>query len=462
MTLDQSALSLDAVASSPRSAAASPAGAARAGPQDPAPSATVDGRITARTLILTRWIAIQGQLLTVFTVHFGFGFALPIGPVLATIGASVLVNIVATIQPMTQPRLGDRDAAQYLGYDTLQLTLLLYLTGGLTNPFSILLLAPLTVAAAILSDRWVILLTALSQACLTVLALWHFPLPWPEGGLSLPLLYRFGIWLGLSLSSVFIAAYVFRVAREARRIADALAATQLGLAREQRLSALGALAAAAAHELGTPLGTIAVVVKELARDLTPDSPMAEDVALLQSESERCRTILARLSEKPEGDGGSPLERMALTGVIEAAADPYRAGSNATLEIVRDTADDDSPEPVLRRSPEIMHGLGNLMQNALQFATRVVTVQVKWSDREVVVVISDDGPGFPSHLLARIGEPFLSGRSARTGHMGLGIFIAQTLLERTGATLEFGNNRRGGARVVVRWHRQALDFIEQGA
>lgn len=446
-------------------------------PASPAPPhwAQPDGRITLRTLILIRWVAVLGQLAAVAFVNLGLGFPLPLGPVLAAISASALLNVVAMTQRGGRLRLADRDAALYLSYDMLQLTLLLYLTGGLSNPFAILLLAPMTVGAAILSRYSTVLLTGLNLICLTALALWHFPLPWEEPVRSMAPLYAFGVWLSLTVSSIFIAGYVFRVAAEARRFADALAASQVALAREQRLGALGALAAAAAHELGSPLGTIAVVAKELARDLPPDSPYGEDVELLQSQVMRCREILADLARKPEADGGDPFERLPLTALIEAAAAPHRLGHiNFAVE---PHPVGEAEEPFLRRSPEIIHGIGNFIQNAHQFARHKVTVAAAWDGRGVTITVMDDGPGFPPHLLGRIGEPYLSVRGERSGpkgqtgggHMGLGIFIAQTLLEKTGATVRYSNNppdsstppadqtagghpTQGGtgARISVRW------------
>ncbi|WP_207456993.1 ActS/PrrB/RegB family redox-sensitive histidine kinase [Azospirillum sp. SYSU D00513] len=420
--------------------------------------AAMDGRVTLRTLILIRWVAILGQSAAVLAVQFMLNFPMPLGPVLATIGASVLLNLVATAQRGGRLRLADPEAALYLGYDMLQLSLLLYLTGGLSNPFVILLLAPMTVAAAILSQRSVMLLTALNLICLTVLALWHFPLPWPEPRQPVPPLYAFGIWLSLSLSAVFIAGYVFRMAEEARRFAGALAASQVALVREQRLSSLGALAAAAAHELGTPLGTIALVSKELARELPPDSPHAEDVALLLSQSQRCREILAELARKPEADGGDPFERLPVSTLIEASGGPHRLGHIQFVVESRPPADagPEVEEPVIRRSPEIVHGIGNFIQNAHQFARSRVTAITGWDARTVTVTVMDDGPGFPAHLLGRIGEPYLSSRADRSGHMGLGIFIAQTLLEKTGATITYGNIHSGGAYVTVGWDRHRLE------
>jgi two-component system sensor histidine kinase RegB len=419
----------------------------------PLPS-RLDGRVAGRTLVLMRWIAIWGQLTSLGVITWGLHIAMPVAPVLATIGASVLLNLVVMAQRGSQPRLADQDATFYLAFDTLQLTLLLYLNGGMVNPFTILLLAPLTVGAAILSVHNVILLTVLNQLCLTVIALWHYPLPWAGPGFQLPPLYSLGVWSGLSMASIMLAGYVFRVAHESRRITDALAASQLALAREQRLSALGGLAAAAAHELGTPLGTIAVVASELARDLPADSPIADDIALLKSQSRRCREILAELSRKPEADGGPPFERLPLTALVEAAAAPHRT-TPARLTITVQPAGG-TAEPMVRRSPEIIHGVGNLLQNALQFAERAVEVVAAWDDEAVELTIIDDGPGFSSHVLGRLGEPYISVRTDRSGHMGLGIFIAETLLGRTGAGVEFGNQRQGGARVAIRWPRQALE------
>lgn len=433
------------------------------------PAAAIDGRVTLRTLILIRWIAIAGQLTAVLVVQFGLGVALPLGPVLAAIGASVLLNLAALAQRKARPRLADRDAALYLGYDLLQLSLLLYLTGGLHNPFAVLILAPLTVAATILSRNAVAGLTLLALACLTALALWRFPLPWPGGPLTLPPLFSLGTWLALTISAIFITGYVWSVAQEARRISDALSASQMALAREQKLSALGALAAAAAHELGTPLGTISLVATELAREVPPDDPLAEDIALLQSQAIRCRDILADLSRKPETEGGEPYDRLPLRALIEAAAAPHklphidlRIEEHASRRPAGNLAGppvggaEVSSFPMVRRSPEIIHGLGNLVQNAMQFAHMQVVVRAEWDQDRLTVSVTDDGPGFPPGLLARIGEPYISSRAEGRGHMGLGIFIAQTLLERTGAEVSFTNSRSGGASVVVRWQPPIFD------
>lgn len=423
----------------------------------------ITGRISLRTLIIIRWIAVAGQLSTVILVQYGLGYDLPIGSCIAVIGVSVLLNLAASVQGRSRFRLGERDALLYLAYDVLQLSGLLFLTGGLQNPFVVLLLAPLTVSAIILSQRGTVMMTGLTLLCLSILALWQYPVPGAGGTSEIvpeswSAIYKLGVWFALALSSVFVTAYVWQVADEGRRFADALSASQMALAREQRISALGALAAAAAHELGTPLSTIAVVARELSREVPPDSPLAEDIQLLDSQSRRCREILEELAQRPEAEGGDPYDLLGLTALIETAAQPHHTiGVEMEVEPVPRDA---SRPPVVRRTPEMVHGLGNLLQNALQFGRRRVSVRAEWSRDDVYVIITDDGPGFPPHLLNRLGEPYLSGReSLEDGddrHMGLGIFIAVTLLDRSGARISFSNARNSGAQVVVRWKRHIFE------
>jgi two-component system, sensor histidine kinase RegB len=422
--------------------------------------------VSLRMLVLIRWIAIIGQASTVVAVHWGMGLAFAAKTALVAVAASAALNVVATWSHRASARLGEREALLYLAYDTLQLGALLYLTGGLQNPFAILMLAPVTVSATILARMNVIALAALTVAAISTLARYHLPLPHPPG---LPLepqpLYTLGMWTALVFSTVFIAGYIWSVAEEARRMREAFAETQLALAREQRISAVGGLAAAAAHELGSPLGTIAVVAKELVRDLPPGSPFAEDAQLLLSQSERCRTILAELGTRRDGEGAGPLDVLPISAIVSAAGEPHRRLGIAlrfTAAPGRDAAGGALPEPRVASRPEIMHGLGNLIQNAVQFARSEVRVTTSWSEETVAVDVIDDGPGFPQPVLARIGEPYISGRSGEAQHMGLGIFIAQSLLERTGARLDFANRADGGAEVMVEWRRNDLALSEPRA
>ena len=436
-------------------------------PQTPPPT---DVSVSLRKLVLIRWVAVLGQLVTVLVVHYGFGFKLLLPSTLVVIAASVGLNILASRRRLSGARLGDREAAAYLAYDTLQLGILLFLTGGLQNPFAILMLAPVTVSATILSRSSVVGLSSLTVAAICALAIWHLPLPQRAAAPFEPQpIYVLGFWTALVCSTLFIAAYAWSIALEARRMRDAYAATQLALAREQRVSAVGGIAAAAAHQLGSPLATIAVVAKELVRDLPANSPHAADAELLLSQSERCRTILADLAHYREGEQGSPFARLPFSALVEAAGEPHVMPPIVLQYAVEASRGPDGKpleEPLVARSPEIIHGIGNLIQNAISFAQQEVEVTTSWTADKISVDVSDDGPGFSASVLARIGEPYISARSSggppyNAQHMGLGIFIAQTLLERTGARLTFDNLSDGGAHVAIEWRRQHLDATEPG-
>jgi two-component system sensor histidine kinase RegB len=414
--------------------------------------------VRLRTLVAIRWAAVAGQAAALLVVHYGLLFPLPILPAFLCVLASAAFNLWVQ-RGRGRTWLGDRDAALTLAYDLLQLGVLIYLTGGLQNPFSVLILAPVTVSATLLSRRSTLWLTALAVALVSLLALAHEPLPWPGSSFRMEPIYVFAAWVALVLAAVFIAAYVWSVAEEARRMSDALAATQMALDREHRLAALGALAAAAAHELGTPLGTIAVAAKELTREAPQGSPLADDAQLILSQSERCREILARLARRPEmAHPDHPLLQRPLSLIVAAAAEPHRMDAPAIGFEVQ-SAGDPADEPRLEDRPALLHGLGNLIQNALQFATRRVLVALSWDAREVAIAIRDDGPGFPPEILDQIGDPYLSLREEEGEgkvHMGLGIFIAETLLQRTGAVLRFSNLPGGGAEVAIRWKRATLE------
>ncbi len=417
----------------------------------PAEPLMASGRIRLRTLVLIRWVAIAGQVLALLVVRYGMEFDFPVGPALAAVGASALVNLALSIRRRDRRRLGDMEAAAYLAFDIVQLTALLYLTGGLGNPFAFLLLAPVTVSATILSLRSTVGLCALALNCITVLAMWHLPLPWGAERLTFPPVFLAGVWIALAVGILFFAIYAWRVAEEARRLSDALSATQLALSREQQRSAVGGLAAAAAHELGSPLGTIAITAREISHALSDDSPLYEDVELLLSETARCRDILAGLARHPRGPEDHPFQRLPIDQVVKVAAGGHvRDGVSLRFD-TQDAADDPAvAPPMVDLGAEILHGLGNLIQNAVQFAANEVLVTTRWGDAGISVQVVDDGPGFPQTVFERLGEPYISQRAETGEHMGLGIFIAETLLQRTGAALKFANRPEGGAEVSVIW------------
>jgi two-component system sensor histidine kinase RegB len=407
------------------------------------------------TLVRLRWLAVAGQSCAVVIVHAGLDAPLPIALCLAVIACSAALNVGARLLFPITYRLNAKAAGVLLGYDILQLAALLYLTGGLENPFSVLFLAPVMISATALPPLTTATLGAAVGGFATLLALRHLPLPWPGSqSIDLPFLYVTGVWVALMLALVFIGVYAWRVAEEARELSQALAATELVLAREQHLSALDGLAAAAAHELGTPLATIALVAKELERALTP-GPHEDDFKLLREQVGRCREILRTLTSLDEG--GAPFERLAMRELLEEIAAPHR-NFGVALDIRSDG--DSRTEPVWPRNPSVLYGLGNLVENAVDFAGSKVTLIARWTDDRIDVDIADDGPGFAPDIIGRLGEPYVSTRAAgrdtpsEAGGLGLGFFIAKTLLERSGAQVSLSNAAQPdhGARIRIVWPR----------
>ena len=409
------------------------------------------GRVRLLTLILLRWAAVFGQTFTLLVVHYGLGHVLPIGESLAVVAVAAILNIYLTFRYRAPRRLSERGALLNLGFDIVQLTVLLYLTGGLLNPFTLLFLVPVTISAAILSLRSTFALGALSAVAITLLAFDHHPLPWPAGHeLALPQTYVAGLWISLALGIAFLSSYVWLVANEARRMADALTATQMALAREQRLSELGGLAAAAAHELGTPLNTIGLIARDIADQADPDTLIGEDAAHLIAEVKRCREILATMSRRDDGLA-DPLPHIEPAALLSEAAAPYQ-DRGKRIDIRPPNLDGAPPE--LPRAPEILHALGVLIENATDFAAAHVRLSHGWDQERVWLAIEDDGPGIDPIVLDKLGEPYISGRGEDDpdAGMGLGVFIARTLLERTGGWASFANRPTGGASVLVEWRR----------
>jgi two-component system sensor histidine kinase RegB len=412
------------------------------------------GGVRLRSLVLIRWIAVAGQAFTAGVVTWGLNFDYPVVPVAAAIALSAALNLGFELSQPGATRLNDRETAVFLGFDTLQLTFLLFFTGGISNPFSLLMLAPVAIAGSTLGVRSVVVLSALTALCAGFVAVFHFPLPWDGPPPELPPIYMVAIWASLTLSIILIAVYTWRVAEEARQMGDALAAASAALAHEQRMASLGALAAAAAHELGSPLSTISLVAREMQREVELDDPLKPDVDLLVEQSERCRSILARLTVDPAVDVSEAYSVVSVPALVEAASEPWRR-EGIDIEYTQTRAAADAPQapPVMVRGPEFLQGVGNLVHNAVSFARTRVSVTTRWTRDWVEVEIADDGPGFPEMLLDELGSPFVSTRAGSRGHMGLGTFIAKTLLERTGAVVRFSNRppaEGSGARVVVRW------------
>jgi len=374
----------------------------------------VEGRLRLNTIVRLRWVAVLGQLVAIGVVTFLFGFSLPIGACLTVIALSAWLNVFLGIRYPPRHWLSVGFATGLLIYDIVQLAALLYLTGGINNPFTMLIVAPVTVSAATLPSRITIVLGLIALAATAFLVVEHQPLPWYDGtAFELPRIYQFGIFAAVCASTTFMALYAWRLTKESRQMSAALAATDMVLAREQKLHALDGLAAAAAHELGTPLSTIAVVTKELEHHIGADDPLRDDIKLLNAQALRCREILLKLTRHPSEQ--DPLHaRVSVRAMLEEAAAPYSSGkANINFVAGPEGAEEGAAswEAVAERRPGVIYGLGNIIENATEFALKEVTIRALWNADEVVVTITDDGPGFPPDVMDSVGEPYVTTRPA---------------------------------------------------
>ena len=419
-------------------------------------------RLRLRTQVRLRWLAVLGQAVSVLFVWLGLGFPLPVVPCLFVISCSGALNLVFELRRGQSLRLTPPLAMALLVFDVVQLAALLFLTGGAENPFMMLMVGPVVISATTLPARYTAALAMLALLLAGVLALVSFPLPWYETELLiLPNILVAGNWIALAATLGFVGVYSWRVAEESRDLAGALAATELALEREQHLSALDGLAAAAAHELGTPLATIALTAKELERAL-PEGIEREDAALIREQAGRCRDILQQLTSLSSQD--AQLSRLSVRALVDEVADPHREFG----VFIKIEARGDGPEPVMRRNAGVLHGLGNLVENAVDFAREQVRIVIRWNRSSVRIDIEDDGPGFPAELIDKIGEPYISrregveggeeGSEGSGGGLGLGLFIAKTLLERSGAKFAIAPDsfEGTGARITVTWPRQEFE------
>lgn len=416
------------------------------------------------TILRLRWLTALGQLAAIFIVVQGLNFDVPVIPCVAIVGLAAALNLALQIAFNPMQRLEPVYAAALLALNIAELAGLLYFTGGLQNPFSFLFLAPVLISATALPTRMTIALGILAAICATVLGVFHLPLPWEgDDPLVLPPVYLVGVWLSILLAIGVTSLYAFQVTEEARKLSDALAATELVLTREQHLTQLDGLAAAAAHELGTPLSTIFLIARELEKSVPPDDPLRDDIETVREQAQRCRDILSKIAQLSAS--GAPFDRMPLSTLIEEAVAPHR---DFDIEIKVRIAVAASAEPVAMRNPAILYGVGNILENAVDFARSAVEVNARWNEATIEIVISDDGPGVAPDILKRIGEPYLSRRPGEAGEpahrgLGLGVFIARTLLERTGARISFSNRTfpDHGAVVQILWPRAAFESERSG-
>lgn len=439
-------------------------------------SAGFEGRgnwVRLKTLVNLRWLAISGQTAAIVAAWQVYGIRIDAPLCLAVVGLAVVMNLLsATVFSQTR-RLSEVQTLAVLLFDTAQLGILLYLTGGLNNPFALLILAPATIAAAALNNRSTVVVGLLAVATVTFLFWYHRPLIGVDGAvIAVPQLFGFGFWLAIVIGVLFLAIYARRVSSEIHAMGDALLATQMALARERKLTDLSGIVAAAAHELGTPLATIKLASSELIDELADRPDLSRDAELILDQADRCRDILRSMGQA--GTDDLHMRSAPFAAVVQEAAEPH-IGRRADVRFAMPT-NRAARQPVMERRPEIIHGLRNLVQNAVDFARTSVWIDIDWTPAEVLVVISDDGPGYPPTLLPRIGDPYMRPRRTTAAQpdgrehyegMGLGLFIAKTLLERTGAELTFANGsdpfltenerpERRGAIVSVRWQRAQVE------
>ena len=402
--------------------------------------------IRRRTLIALRWVALTGQVSAVLGA-WSLGARFPVVTVLLVVALAAAVNLI--LSRLHRPRITPEEVLAQLVFDTVQTGTLLTLAGGISNPFGLFVLAPLTIGASVLPRRLMLMLAGAVTAMLVAMTALFVPLRFvPDPLLSPAGAIQLGHLLALAIGGAFFAAYAHRVSSDLAATANALTATQLGLAREQRLQHLGGVVAAAAHEMGTPLATIKLVAGELEAELKDRPDIAEDLALLRRSADRCRDILRSMGGAGKDD--LHLHNAPLADVLAEAAAPHRdRGARIVIE--------DRTGLIVHRDAGLIHALRNLIQNAVDFARGRVTVQAERSDGRIVVIIEDDGPGYPPHLLDRLGEPYLTTRRAGGAEgyegMGLGLFIGRTLLERSGGVVEFFN--RNGAVARVSWPEAEL-------
>ena len=430
--------------------------------------------IRLRTLILIRWIAIAGQLAAIFTAIQFYNLQLELGLCLFAIGVSIAGNLLAMFSFPETKRLSEFENMMMILFDLLQLSFLLFLTGGLHNPFIILLLAPVAVAANVLQLGSNLVLGAIAIALVSILAVYHLPLHTDQGLiLRIPDIFVFGNWAAMVIALVFLSIYSRRVNNEMNSMGEAVVATQMALAREQKLTDLGGVVAAAAHELGTPLATIKLTSAELMEELADRPELCDDAELIREQADRCRDILQSMGRAGKDD--LHLRTAPLAEVIREAAEPHQDRGIAIEMGSEPIAAGSFAQPTVLRRPEIIHGLRNMVQNAVDFAHSQVWVESIWSPTEVKIRILDDGPGYPMNVMGRIGDPFMRDRKPDSDGqkrpayegMGLGLFIAKTLLERTGAKMQFSNGaelkilrnkteRSIGASVEVVWRRSDIE------
>ena len=428
----------------------------------------IDDLIHRKQLVFLRALALIGQFVTVLVVYFGLGFDLPLLAVLAVIGVATAVNLGHIFYSRNRARMTNHEVFLLLGFDTLQLFALLFLTGGLSNPFSVLLLAPVTVSASLLSLRYTFSLIALVAVLVSILAGYHLPLPWnSDGGLDLSMLYLTGLWVALVLAVAFIGIYTGLLTNHARQIVRGFSEARFHMAQEQRGISLGSLATVAAHKLGSPLNTITLIVyelEEMLHEAASHDRLAIEVTALKRETERCREILAGLAEDAHDIDQMHHDPIAVLALVQGLIDDRFQDIRRDMISISARGARELPAPLLMRRPDMIYSLEMVIDNAVQFAAAHVYIDISWDATTLTITVSDDGPGFKTSILSRLGEPYNSSRQGVNGHTGLGLFITSTMIEGVGGKIEVANREQGGGmvRFILPRHLVDVALVESNA
>lgn len=410
-----------------------------------------------RTLNLIRWIAILGQYIAVATAFFWLEINFNIYLASVCILISIILNIIVSIKFLPIRTLNSNETLFYLIFDSIQLVALLYITGGLTNPFCILIIAPFIISATYLDLFRTIIIGIVSILSLSLLAFFYQPISsniFEFSSSDFSSFQIFSIWLSLIVSLAFIGIYCFRVANESRKVEKALNETQIALSDEEKISDMMSLTAAAVHELGTPLSTISVIIKEIVNELDVGEKNYDDILLIQSQIKRCSEILNRLRQGDISNDNSPfINELDFPRLINEIVKDYEL-EEIKLNFEIDDYFKNSNFIILRK-PEIVHSLSNIIENAYQYAKHSVTIKLILKDENVILEIINDGEGFPANILPILGEPYVKKNEKNHKGIGLGLFIAKNLINKTVGKIEFRNIENTGACVKIIWKKDNL-------
>ena len=411
----------------------------------------ISNNILLSNLVKTRWIAIFGQLFTIFLVFYYFKINIPINACLSIVFISSLINIYSFFTNKIKNYLSDKEAFYFLSFDTIQLGVLLYLTGGIYNPFSLLLIAPLIISASYLPKVYSIYLLCLSISIVLLINSSYIPINWNED-FKVPTFFKYGLTFALIISLIFIFIYTYSFADSSRKISQALSDTRAALANQKKLSEIGSLSAAAVHELSTPLNTIFLILNDLRQDKNVKNliHIKEEIKLLKSQADRCRNILLTLSKNPENLKDNFFDKTYMSNLIKINFDKFN-DQNIKLNISIISKKD---EPQILSKDELAYAIGNIIQNSIQYSKKIVNVEISWNLKQFILIINDDGNGFTNDILEKIGKPYISNKKKG---MGLGIFISKNLIENIGGFIAFKNNLNGGGMVEIRINRASLNI-----